>query len=68
LSPTPAELLASLPREALVLVLSGIANHDNMGGMFRNAAAFGAVTPSFSIRDCCDPLIARPSGSRSAQR
>ncbi|MGH6999631.1 MAG: TrmH family RNA methyltransferase, partial [Phenylobacterium sp.] len=39
--PSADDLLAGLPDEALVLVLSGIANHDNMGGLFRNAAAFG---------------------------
>ena len=51
----PGELLASAPERATVLVLFGIANHDNMGGLFRNAAAFGAhavlIDPA-----CCDPL------------
>ena len=32
-------LLAGLPDRALVVGLVGIANHDNMGGVFRNAAA-----------------------------
>jgi tRNA G18 (ribose-2'-O)-methylase SpoU len=41
-APSPAALLAGLPERALILVLFGIANHDNMGGIFRNAAAFGA--------------------------
>ncbi len=52
----PAEgLLSALPAEALVVALSGIANHDNMGGVFRNAAAFGA--DSVLLDDsCCDPL------------
>jgi len=53
--PDPAELLAGLPRRALVLVLSAIANHDNMGGLFRNAAAFGADAVLLDA-DCCDPL------------
>ncbi len=53
--PEPGELLASLPEDALVLVLSGIANHDNMGGLFRNAAAFGADAVILDS-DCCDPL------------
>lgn len=53
--PTPLELLASLPGEALVLVLCGIANHDNMGGLFRNAAAFGADAVLLDSA-CCDPL------------
>lgn len=35
-------LLDTLPARALVVVLVGIANHDNMGSIFRNAAAFGA--------------------------
>ncbi|MDP3749418.1 MAG: RNA methyltransferase [Phenylobacterium sp.] len=53
--PDPAELLAGLPERALVLVLSAIANHDNMGGLFRNAAAFGADAVLLDA-DCCDPL------------
>ena len=43
--PAPFELdafLASLPRRAILVVAIGIANHDNIGGIFRNAAAFGA--------------------------
>ena len=47
--------LAGLPQRALVLALSGIANHDNMGGLFRNAAAFG-VDAVVLDADCCDPL------------
>ena len=53
--PSVDELLAGLPDEALVLVLSGIANHDNMGGLFRNAAAFGADAVILDPT-CCDPL------------
>ena len=30
------------PRRALVVALVGISNHDNVGAIFRNAAAFGA--------------------------
>ncbi|MEP7454446.1 RNA methyltransferase [Phyllobacterium sp. SB3] len=48
-------LVSSLSDTALVVVLCGISNHDNMGSIFRNAAAFEA--------DCilmdetsCDPL------------
>ena len=48
-------LLASLPARATVLILSAIANHDNMGGIFRNAAAFG-VDAILLDSDCCDPL------------
>ena len=39
----------------MVLALFGIANHDNMGGLFRNAAAFGAGAVLLGP-GCCDPL------------
>jgi len=52
---TASELLGLLPRRALVLVLVGISNHDNVGAIFRNAAAFGADAV-FLDRTCCDPL------------
>jgi tRNA G18 (ribose-2'-O)-methylase SpoU len=48
-------LLASLPERAAVLGLVGIANHDNMGGAFRNAAAFGAAAVLLA-GGSCDPL------------
>jgi tRNA G18 (ribose-2'-O)-methylase SpoU len=48
-------LLAGLVARALVVMLFGIANHDNMGGIFRNAAAFGADAVILDS-DCCDPL------------
>jgi len=48
-------LLAALPERALVVGLVGIANHDNMGGLFRNAAAFGANAVLLDD-GCCDPL------------
>lgn len=50
-----AALLASLPPRALVVGLVGVANHDNMGGIFRNAAAFGADAVVLD-ETCCDPL------------
>jgi tRNA G18 (ribose-2'-O)-methylase SpoU len=53
--PGAAALLADAPARALVMVLVGIANHDNMGGLFRNAAAFG-VHAVLLDRTCCDPL------------
>jgi tRNA G18 (ribose-2'-O)-methylase SpoU len=53
--PTLAGLLAGLPPRALVVVCVGIANHDNMGGIFRNAAAFGADAVLCDAT-CCDPL------------
>ena len=49
------DLLAGLPARAIVLVLCGIANHDNIGGIYRNAAAFGADAVILDA-DCCDPL------------
>jgi len=48
-------LLADLPDKALVVALAGIANHDNMGSIFRNAAAFGADAVVLEPT-CCDPL------------
>jgi tRNA G18 (ribose-2'-O)-methylase SpoU len=53
--PTPEALLAELPQTALVVGLSAVANHDNMGGVFRNAAAFGADAVLLDAA-CCDPL------------
>jgi tRNA G18 (ribose-2'-O)-methylase SpoU len=50
-----AGLLAGLGPRALVLALYGIANHDNLGGIFRNAAAF-AVDAVILDAQCCDPL------------
>lgn len=50
-----AALLAGLGGAALVVGLIGIANHDNMGGIFRNAAAFGADAVLLDAT-CCDPL------------
>jgi tRNA G18 (ribose-2'-O)-methylase SpoU len=49
------DLMARLPPAALVVALVGIANHDNMGGIFRNAAAFGADAVLLD-ETCCDPL------------
>ena len=49
------DLLAGLGARALVLALAGIGNHDNMGGLFRNAAAFG-VDAVLLDATCCDPL------------
>ncbi|WP_142416563.1 TrmH family RNA methyltransferase [Bartonella massiliensis] len=47
--------LQNLPEKALILVLCGISNHDNMGSIFRNAASFashGIIVDKTS----CDPL------------
>jgi tRNA G18 (ribose-2'-O)-methylase SpoU len=51
----PDALLAGLAPDAVVLGLIGIANHDNVGGLFRNAAAFGAAGVVLDA-DCCPPL------------
>lgn len=48
-------LINSLPDKALVVAACGISNHDNIGGMFRNAAAFGADAVLLD-ETCCDPL------------
>jgi len=53
--PSPADLVAALPARAVVVVLIGLSNHDNMGGLFRNAAAFG-VDAVLLDGACCDPL------------
>jgi len=51
----PQALIASLPRRAMVVVLVGLSNHDNVGSIFRNAAAFGADAVLLDA-GCCDPL------------
>lgn len=54
--PLDAEaLIAGLPERATVAALVGTANHDNVGGVFRNAAAFGAGAVLLDAT-CCDPL------------
>ncbi|MGV3633380.1 MAG: TrmH family RNA methyltransferase [Pseudorhodoplanes sp.] len=47
--------VATLPTQALVLVLVGLSNHDNVGAIFRNAAAFEADAVLLD-ETCCDPL------------
>lgn len=47
-------LLAAGP-SAVVVAVCGVGNHDNMGGVFRNAAAFGASAVLLDAR-CCDPF------------
>ena len=54
-APSADALLSSAGSRAIVVALFGIANHDNMGGIFRNAAAFGASAVILDS-DCCDPL------------
>jgi tRNA G18 (ribose-2'-O)-methylase SpoU len=47
--------LDRLPERAVVVGACGIGNHDNMGGLFRNAAAFGAAGLLLDTT-CCDPF------------
>jgi tRNA G18 (ribose-2'-O)-methylase SpoU len=48
-------LVGALPARALAVACIGIANHDNIGAIFRNAAAFGADAVLLDAT-CCDPL------------
>lgn len=48
-------LLDRLPETSLVLAGCGLSNHDNVGSIFRNAAAFGADAV-FLDETSCDPL------------
>jgi tRNA G18 (ribose-2'-O)-methylase SpoU len=48
----PAALLEG---DGVLVGLVGLANHDNVGGIFRNAAAFGARGVLYD-RTTCDPL------------
>ncbi len=50
-----AEVLEGMPERALTVLACGIGNHDNMGGVFRNAAAFRADAVLLD-RACCDPF------------
>ena len=52
---TVQALLEQLPERALLAVLVGISNHDNMGAIFRNATAFG-VDAVLLDPTSCDPL------------
>jgi len=49
------ELLAGVRPPALVVGLIGVSNHDNVGGVFRNAAAFAAEAVLLD-ETSCDPL------------
>ena len=55
-NPEPLEtLLTSLSDTSTILVGIGISNHDNVGGIFRNAAAFG--TDAVILDEAsCDPF------------
>jgi tRNA G18 (ribose-2'-O)-methylase SpoU len=52
----PSRLLsAAMVSSRLAVVLEGVGNADNIGGVFRNAAAFGADLVVLSP-GCCSPL------------
>ncbi|GLS46859.1 TrmH family RNA methyltransferase [Methylobacterium brachythecii] len=53
--PEPDALIPALPEPATVLALVGLTNHDNVGGLLRNAAAFGADAVLLDP-ETCDPL------------
>lgn len=53
--PAAPDLLAGAGRGDLFVAACGVGNHDNLGGLFRNAAAFGARAVLLDER-CCDPL------------
>ncbi|WP_421565844.1 TrmH family RNA methyltransferase [Ochrobactrum sp. EDr1-4] len=53
--PELTDMVSQLPETALVVVLCGISNHDNVGSIFRNAAAFEADCVLMD-ETCCDPL------------
>ena len=52
---TPAALLDRLDRRRPVVILEQVGNPDNIGGIFRNAAAFG-VSAILLSPGCCDPF------------
>ncbi|PLU00596.1 TrmH family RNA methyltransferase [Sinorhizobium medicae] len=54
-APEQEALIAGLPQSSLVLAACGISNHDNMGSLFRNAAAFGADAVLMDMASC-DPM------------
>ncbi|MEX3010419.1 TrmH family RNA methyltransferase [Hoeflea sp. TYP-13] len=49
------EAVDGLGEDALVLVCNAISNHDNLGGLLRNAAAFSVDLVCLDAQ-CCDPL------------
>ena len=56
--PAASDLLASLGPETLVVCAVGVNDIENMGAIFRNAAAFGAAAVLLDPT-CCDPLFRR---------
>jgi tRNA G18 (ribose-2'-O)-methylase SpoU len=56
--PDPGELLAGMAERSTVVCLIGINDVENMGSIFRNAAALGAQGVLLDD-SCCDPLYRR---------
>ena len=68
--PAPVPAAALVAPATLVVALDGVGNADNVGGVFRNAAAFG-VDAVLLGPTCCDPLYRkaiRTSMARDAPR
>lgn len=57
-APEPGALLATLGPSARVCALEGIADHENLGAIFRSAAALG-VEALLLAPGCCDPYYRR---------
>jgi len=53
--PAALSIAEALGTATTAIVLEGVTNPDNIGGVFRNAAAFGAGAVVLSPT-CCDPL------------
>ena len=54
-APSLTHFLSGLPEKTLIIAACGISNHDNIGGIFRNAGVFGADGVVLD-GSCCDPL------------
>ena len=53
--PRPQRILEGLTAPSVVICSIGLTNHDNVGALFRNAAAFGAAAIMLDGQSC-DPL------------
>ena len=54
----PADAMALLEGVATAVIVEGVNDHENLGAIFRNAAAFGAGAVLLDPT-CCDPLYRR---------
>lgn len=57
-APQPATLLVDKVAAGVVVVVEGVNDQENLGAIFRNAAAFGVGAVLLSPT-CCDPLYRR---------